>query len=122
MDGRSERLEKRHGTVILSVSDRAETARRMEAALEGKPQEPRITFPDVALLWRVVTPKRLAILRALAGGDPAAIREVARRVGRDVKGVHGDVHALIDAGLLERAPEGVRFGYDAVRVEFTLAA
>ena len=110
------------GTVVLSVSSRAETSRRLVAAMEGETQGSHITFPSVELLWRVVTPKRLAVLRALAGGEAAAIREVARRVERDVKAVHGDVHALIDAGLIDDAGRaGVRFPYDAVRVEFTVA-
>lgn len=38
----------------------------------------------------------------MTGQGPLAIREVARRVGRDVNAVHGDVHALIDAGLLDK--------------------
>lgn len=125
MDGNADGMSEpaAGGTVVLSVSSRAETGRRLAAALEDKAQGAHITFPSVDLLWRVVTPKRLAILRALAGGDPAAIREVSRRVGRDVKAVHGDVHALMDAGLIEDAGRaGVRFGYDAVRVEFTVAA
>ena len=94
----------------------------MRAALRGEPQGAYITFPTVELLWKVVTPKRLAILRAMAGGEAISIREVARRVGRDVKAVHGDIRALIDAGVVEDTGRGVRFGYDAVRVEFTLQA
>jgi predicted transcriptional regulator len=59
----------------------------------------------------------------MVGQGPMTIREAARRVGRDVKAVHGDVHALLDAGVLERA-EGRRvvFPYDAVRIDFTLRA
>lgn len=109
-------------TVILSVASREETAARMRAALRGEPQGARITFPTVELLWKVVTPRRLAILRAMAGGEAIAIREAARRVGRDVKAVHGDIRALVDAGIVEDTGRGVRFGYDAVRVEFTLQA
>jgi predicted transcriptional regulator len=42
-------------------------------------------------------------------------------VGRDLEAVHGDVHALLDAGLLERTDDGrVVFPYDAVRVTFDL--
>jgi predicted transcriptional regulator len=52
-----------------------------------------------------------------------AIREVARRVGRDVKAVHGDIVALLDAGVLSRATEGgVVFPFEAVKVEFMLEA
>jgi len=38
-----------------------------------------------------------------------------------VKAVHGDVQALLLAGVLDRAESGrVAFPYDAVRVDFTL--
>ena len=109
-------------TVVLSVATREETAARMRAAMRGEAQGARITFPTVELLWKVVTPKRLEILRALTGGETVSIREVARRVERDVKAVHGDVRALVSAGLVEDTGAGVRFGYGAVRVEFTLRA
>ena len=47
-------------------------------------------------------------------------REVARRVGRDVKAVHRDVTALINAGVLNRVSGGVVLPYDAVHVDFIL--
>jgi predicted transcriptional regulator len=71
----------------------------------------------------VLTAKRWEVLKAMAGQGPLTIREVARRVGRDVKAVHGDVHALIDAGLLGKTETNqVAFPFDAIRVEFTLRA
>ncbi|GMU70642.1 MAG: hypothetical protein AMXMBFR42_01090 [Burkholderiales bacterium] len=46
-----------------------------------------------------------------------------RRVGRDVKAVHGDVTALLDAGVLERAEGGgIVFPYQAAKVAFLLQA
>jgi predicted transcriptional regulator len=108
--------------VTLSVASRDETTARLRAALAGKQQGALISFASVDLLWKVITPKRLEILRALAGEAALSIREVARRVGRDVKAVHGDLRALIDAGIVEQTPSGVRFGYDAVHVDFTLDA
>ena len=52
-----------------------------------------------------------------------SIREAARRAGRDVKAVHGDITALLEAGVLTRAPEGgIEFPFDAVKVEFLLRA
>jgi hypothetical protein len=38
----------------------------------------------------------------------------------DVKAVHGDVHALLAAGVLRRTAGGVAFPYDAVHVDFRL--
>ena len=47
----------------------------------------------------------------------------ARRVGRDVKAVHGDVHALLKAGVLRRTAAGlIVFPYDAIHVDVMLHA
>ena len=50
-----------------------------------------------------------------------SIREAARRAGRDVKAVHGEVTALLNAGVLNRIDDGrIVFPYEAVKVEFVL--
>ena len=83
----------------------------------------RISFATPELLWKVLTTKRWELLKALCGAGPVSIREAARRVGRDVKAVHGDITALLAAGLLNRAEgRGVEFPYDAVKVEFLVKA
>jgi predicted transcriptional regulator len=61
-------------------------------------------------------------LQAMTGQAEFPIRAVARRVGRDVKAVHGDVTALIQAGVIDRTAQGVIFPYDTVHVDFTLTA
>jgi len=90
----------------------------------GKPQKSaRISFATPELLWQVLTAKRWELLKALCGAGPVSIREAARRVNRDVKAVHGDVVALLNAGLLDRAKSGgVVFPFEAVKVEFLLQA
>ena len=51
-----------------------------------------------------------------------AIREIARRVDRDVRAVHRDVHVLLNAGLLECTDEARgHFPYDAIHVNFVLS-
>jgi predicted transcriptional regulator len=48
---------------------------------------------------------------------------VARRLDRDVKGVHGDVQALLKAGILQKTDKGrIVFPYEAVHVDFMLNA
>jgi predicted transcriptional regulator len=90
----------------------------------GKPEKSaRISFATPELLWKVLTAKRWELLKAMCGAGPMSIREAARRVGRDVKAVHGDVSALLNAGVLDRTDNGrVVFPFDAVRVEFLLNA
>jgi len=90
----------------------------------GKAQKAaRISFASPELLWKVLTAKRWELLKALCGAGPVSIREAARRVNRDVKAVHGDVTALLNAGVLDRAEDGgIVFPYEAVKVEFLLEA
>ena len=83
----------------------------------------RIAFATPELLWQVLTAKRWELLKALCGIGPVSIREAARRVGRDVKAVHGDITALLNAGVLDRAESGgIIFPFEAVKVEFMLQA
>jgi len=110
-------------TVTLEVASRDDVTRRALEAFKGKRQRARISFATPELLWKVLTARRWELLKAMAGQGPLTIREVSRRVNRDVKAVHGDVHALLDAGVVDRtANNQVVFPFDAVRVEFTLRA
>ena len=44
-------------------------------------------------------------------------------MGRDVKAVHGDITALLNAGVLDRDEGGgIVFPYEAVKIEFMLQA
>ena len=59
----------------------------------------------------------------MTGSGPLAIRAIARSLRRDVKTVHGDVQALLNAGVLDRTEDGqVLFPCDAVHVDFVLRA
>jgi predicted transcriptional regulator len=83
----------------------------------------RISFATPELLWKVLTAKRWELLKAMCGAGPISIREAARRVERDVKAVHGDITALLNAGVLDRVEDGrVVFPFEAVKVEFLLHA
>lgn len=112
-------------TVILDVRTPADAmADFVQVWKTGKSEKAaRISFASPELLWRVLTAKRWELLKALCGAGPVSIREAARRVGRDVKAVHGDVTALVNAGVLERTEGGgVVFPYEAMKIEFMLQA
>lgn len=112
-------------TVVLEVRSLAETLADASRAMKtGRAERvAHIGFATPELLWRVLTSKRWELLKALCGAGPVSIREAARRVGRDVKAVHGDVTALLDAGILTRTTDGgIEFPYEAVKVEFILQA
>ena len=109
--------------VTLEVSTRKETNRRFLRAFEGQQQGEFISFETPALLFKVLTQKRWELLSMMTGAGPMTLREAARRLGRDVKAVHGDVHALLDAGILQKTEAGrIVFPFDAVHVNFMLTA
>ena len=110
-------------TVTLQVAKLADVKRRAQDAFKGKKQGSRISFATPELLFSLMTAKRWELIRALSGAGPVTIREAARRVGRDVKAVHGDVHALLSAGVLQKTGDGlIVFPFDAIRVDVMLRA
>ncbi|HUO98739.1 MAG TPA: hypothetical protein VMU01_08720 [Rhizomicrobium sp.] len=109
--------------VTIGVDDMDAVFARAHTAAKGKPQGARISFASPELLFRLLTTKRWEIVRAMTGAGPLSIRETARRVGRDVKAVHGDVQALLKAGVLRKTDDGrIVFPFDAIRVDVLLKA
>lgn len=109
--------------VTIGISTVEDSKARALRAFRGEAQGAFISFATAELLWKVITPKRWDVLKAMTGAGPIAIREVARRVDRDVKSVHGDIHALLKAGVLDRAEDGrIVFPYDEIHVDFVLRA
>jgi len=112
-------------TVVLEVRSPEESmANSVQSSKIGKPERSaRISFATPELLWQVLTAKRWELLKVLCGAGPISIREAARRVERDVKAVHSDITALLNAGVLDRAEGGgIVFPFEAVKVEFLLEA
>jgi predicted transcriptional regulator len=110
-------------TVTLEVSSREKTSRRFLSAFEGEPQGELISFDSPELLFKVISGKRWDLLKVMTGAGPMTIREASRRMGRDVKAVHGDVQALLKAGILQKNDKGlIVFPFDTVHVDFMLKA
>lgn len=110
-------------TVILRVADLHTSLADFRRVWESGRSEPEaITFASWDLMHKILSPKRLEIVRALCGREPMSIRELARRVGRDFKGVHTDVTALIGAGLIDQEDRKICFPYDRIHVEFDIDA
>jgi predicted transcriptional regulator len=108
-------------TVVLDVRSLADTLADAARAMKRRQgeREARISFASPELLRQVLTAKRRELLKAMCGAGPVSIREVTRRVQRDVKAVHGDITALLNAGVICRTVDGrVEFLFDAVKVEF----
>jgi predicted transcriptional regulator len=111
-------------TVTIDVQPLADTLGNFTRAWKsGKATAPRISFESPELLFKVLSGKRWELLNAMTGAGAMSIREAARRVVRDVKAVHGDVTALLNAGILSKTDDGmIVFPYDAIHVDFLLKA
>jgi predicted transcriptional regulator len=73
-----------------------------KVAATGKSVAPRqgTYFTSVEAARKVLTPKRLELLRAIRRRRPASVSQLARFVGRDFKNVHADIQALARYGLV----------------------
>lgn len=93
-------------------------------AVNGDPSAatPTLNFASYEDMHRALAPARLAIVRAFAGQEPMAIREVARRIGRDIQAVHRDVTTLLNAGVIDRSDDGIAVPYDRIHFEFDVSA
>ncbi len=111
-------------TVTFGVSDLKSAGRHfVEAWKTGKPQGSFISFASVELMFRVLTEKRWELIKAMAGHGPMSVREAARRVERDVKAVHGDVQALLKAGVLWKTEDGkIEFPFDRIHIDAMVKA
>lgn len=115
-------------TLIVRLSTIDDIKARFVAAgkltLEGKAIEavPSVEFGSYDDMHRVLAPSRLAIVKILVGQGALSIREVARRVDRDVQAVHRDISTLINSGVIDRTDSGVEFPYDRIHFEFDVSA
>jgi predicted transcriptional regulator len=108
--------------VTIRVASLEEAQRYMETALEGDKQHQGnyITFLDWDSLWKTLSPKKMHILHCMTGAGELSIREVARRVERDVKAVHTDLQALLACGIVDKGTAGVIFPYDQIHFDFVI--
>ena len=110
-------------TVTLEISSREKIGQRFLKAFDGTPQGEFVSFESPELLFKVISGKRWDLLKVMTGAGAMTIREAARRMKRDVKAVHGDVQALLKAGILQKNEKGlIVFPFDAVHVDFMLKA
>ncbi len=103
---------------IKPVGDALEDFRRTFMALEagGKvtPQK-GIYFASVEAVRTLLTPTRLALLRAIRARHPGSVYELAGQLKRDLKNVQQDLRLLEEYGLV-RLTKSRRVGKRRVKV------
>jgi len=97
---------------------------RFEAAWNRQAQDGKavslsvLSFEDLPLLLRTLTPARWVLLERVRKEGAASIYELAKKLARDYKNVHTDVARLEELGLIERrADGGLAVSWDGVRAE-----
>ena len=108
---------------VASALNRFEETWNKAARGEKARAEQVLTFANLQLLLRTLTPARWILLERLRADGPLSVNELARRLARDYKNVHGDVKRLAELGLIERRKDAlVSVAWDIVRAEMRLAA
>lgn len=97
----------------------AEAARRFTDAWHRAKRgdsfsERHLAFENWDTLARILTGKRLDILRHVHRHATTSIRGLAKALERDYSNVHADVQALTSVGLLNVTKAGVRVDYDSI--------
>ena len=105
------------------ASQEAVSKRFLTAWKTGQPRGAYIDFETEEQLWKTMTLKRWQVLKVMTGAGELTIREISRRIGRDVKAVYCDITTLILCGLVDKTESGkVLFPYDVIHVDFMLKA
>jgi len=87
-----------------------------------KPIE-RVYFEDVSAVTKILTPKRLTVLKTLHDDGPLSIRALAKLLKRDYKNVNQDITILSGIGLVGKNEEGLYIApFDRIHLEILLAA
>ena len=111
--------------IAVGKSVEKDAARRFidawHRAEKGEPfRERHLAFESWDALARLLTSKRMELLRYVRRHKVASVRALAKALGRDYSNVHADVDALKTAGLLEMGEEGLSADYDAIETKITI--
>jgi predicted transcriptional regulator len=100
-------VEERTLTITIDTNwqDKLRTTARAAFAGQGYQGE-TLNFETPGAFFSRLTSRRWALLDALIGAGEVPVRELARRLGRDVKRVHEDAKELLELGLIERTQRG----------------
>jgi predicted transcriptional regulator len=82
--------------------------------------ERRLAFESWDALTRILTGKRMELLRYVRRHKVSSVRALAKALDRDYSNVHADVQALTKAGLLDAVDGGVRADYDAIETRIAI--
>jgi predicted transcriptional regulator len=101
--------------------DRFEAAWHLASGRKAPAPLAVLSFADLPLLMKNLTPARWVLLKQLKVAGPLTIFALAKRLERDYKNVHSDVSQLTALGLIEKTEENlIRVAWESVRAELRL--
>ena len=101
--------------------DRFEAAWNRAARGRGVRTLHVLSFVDLPLLLKTLSPARLELLQKLREAGPVSIYELAKRLQRNYKNVHTDVTQLATLGLIEKGNDNrITAPWDLLRAELSL--
>jgi len=84
-----------------------------------------VNFQDASRIQRLLTPRRLELIRNLMGNPAESIRDLADRLGRDVRQVHDDLQLLSEYRIVHfREEDGAKkpsVPYETISIEVELS-
>lgn len=115
-------MEKRSLTISMRPDWQAAMRQAASSALAASSyQGETLNFDSPAAFFANMTDRRWAVVTALQGAGEVGVRELSRRLGRDVKRVHEDANVLVSLGLIDRTEKGsLVCPYDDIHVDMHL--
>jgi len=89
---------------VMNLEDSFKESKKIAAEIDKgifKRHTPIINFTDFETYKKMLTPKRLEILKTTKSKTPKNIRELANITKRDFKNVYEDVRILKDLGMIK---------------------
>lgn len=83
-------------------------------------RERHLVFENWDTLARVLTGKRMELLRYVRRHQVTSVRALAKALGRDYSNVHADVQTLASAGLLDATDGEVKADYDVIETRIAI--
>jgi predicted transcriptional regulator len=105
-------MEDRASSRFVDAWHRAETGESFH--------ERHLAFESWEALARVLSGKRMELVRYVHRHSVTSVRALAKALSRDYSNVHADVQALLNAGLLEASDGVLRADYDAIETRIAI--
>jgi predicted transcriptional regulator len=101
---------------------RAAGSRAKAGLASGTYEGETLSFETPGAFFSHLTERRWQLLTKLLGSGTVGVRELARRLGRDVKRVHEDAAALVELGLIEKDERGaLHCPYENIHVDMMMS-